>query len=286
MKHKLSKLLTILSLAGAISVSHAATAPPQDEAAAQGDDADKLALMLSNPVANLMSFPLQNNWDFNLGSENATRYQLNFQPVIPFSLNDDYTLITRTIIPFIDLEEPEPGFGNHSGLGDTTQSFFLSPKKPTSGGFILGAGPVFLYPTATDDALGADQWGMGPTFVVLKQSNGWTVGILANHLWSFTGSEYNSAGFEEKSEVNATYLQPFVTYTTKTKTTFSLNTESSYDWTQDQWTVPINLAVSQLFKVGKVPFQAQIGGRYYAEGPDGGPDWGVRFTLTMLLPAS
>ncbi len=258
---------------------------PAFHAAAQ-DDGEKLALMLANPVANLMSFPLQNNWDYNIGSQEATRYTLNFQPVIPFSLNDNYTVITRTIIPYIDLQEPEPGFGDHSGLGDTTQSFFLSPKESTSGGWIVGAGPVFLYPTATDDALGANQWGMGPTIVALKQSNGWTYGILANHLWSFSGSEFSSVGLEEKTEVNATYLQPFLSYVTKTKTTFSINTESTYDWTQSQWTVPISLSVSQLFKVGKIPFSAQFGGRYYAEGADGGPDWGLRFTLTMLLPAS
>ncbi|CAN5797398.1 hypothetical protein BH11VER1_BH11VER1_34000 [soil metagenome] len=247
-------------------------------AVAEDSDAE-LAKKLANPVASLMSFPLQNTWDFGIGVNDATRYTLNFQPVIPVSINEDANLIIRTIMPFINAESPAPGIPDASGMGDITQSFFYSPKAPTSSGWIWAAGPVFLWPTATDDLLGSGKWGVGPTFVVLKQSNGWTVGMLANHIWSY-------AGDEDRSSVNATYLQPFVSYTTKTKTTFSLNTESAYDWTNEQWNVPINVGVSQLFKVGKIPFQAQIGGRYYAEAPQGGPEWGMRFTLTILLPAN
>jgi hypothetical protein len=136
---------------------------------------------------------------------------------------------------------------------------------------------VFLYPSATDDALGAEKWGAGPTAVVLRQDSGWTYGMLANQLWSFAGSS-------SRAEVNATFLQPFVSYTTKTFTTFGLNTESTYDWSNRQWTVPINLTVSQLLKLGTQPIQFQIGGRYYAERPGGGPDWGLRFTVTLLFP--
>ena len=128
-----------------------------------------------------------------------------------------------------------------------------------------------------DDALGTGKVGAGPTVVLLKQKNGWTYGILANHLWSF-------AGQGDTPDVNNTYLQPFLVYTTKTKTSFSLNTETSYDWSNNQWTVPLNLGVSQLVKIGKAPVQFQIGGRYYAEGPSGGPEWGMRFTVTLLLP--
>ncbi len=267
----MKRALSLLTVLGLTVVAFTSSASAQDKEA-------ELAKMLANPVANLMSFPLQSNWDFGIGVNDATRYTLNFQPVIPVSLNEDTTLIIRTILPVINAESPAPGIPDASGLGDTTQSFFFSPKKPTDSGWIWGAGPVFLWPTATEDLLGTGKWGAGPTVVLLKQSNGWTVGILANHLWSY-------AGDDNRSSVNATFLQPFLSYTTKTKTTFSLNTESSYDWTNQQWNVPINLSVSQLFKVGKIPFSAQFGGRYYAEGPSGGPEWGLRATLTMLLPA-
>jgi hypothetical protein len=241
------------------------------------DEAEELAKKLQNPVANLISVPLQNNWDFGIGPANAMRYTLNVQPVIPFSLTPDWNLITRTIVPIIYAESPVAGGDNIFGLGDIVQSFFFSPKAPTSGGWIWGAGPVLLYPSATDDALGAEKWGAGPTAVVLKQQSGWTYGMLANHLWSY-------AGPSSRAEVNATFLQLFVSYTTKTYTTFGLNTESTYDWTNRQWTVPLNLSVSQLLKLGGQPIQFQLGGRYYLDRPTGGPDWGLRFTVTLLFP--
>jgi hypothetical protein len=268
MKPRLLQLLFALS---AVTASlHAQTAR---------DDAAELAKQLQNPVASLISVPLQANWDFGIGVNDASRFTLNIQPVIPVSLNDDANLIIRTIMPVIDAESPAPGTPSASGLGDITQSFFFSPKEPTAGGWILGAGPVFLWPSATDNQLGSEQWGAGPTALALRQSNGWTYGVLANHLWSY-------AGADDRSEVNATFLQPFLSFTTKTHTTIGVNSESSYDWNNEQWSVPLNLTVGQLFKVGGMPMQFTVGARYYAEGPDGGPEWGLRAVFTLLFPTA
>lgn len=242
-----------------------------------GDAAAELAKKLQNPVASLISVPLQANWDFGIGVNDATRFTLNVQPVIPLSLNEEVNLIIRTIVPVIDAESPAPGISSASGVGDIVQSFFFSPKEPTAGGWIVGAGPVLLWPSATDDLLGAEKWGAGPTALVLKQAHGWTFGLLANHLWSY-------AGDGDRVEVNATFVQPFISFTTKTQTTFALNTESTYDWNGQQWTVPVNLVVSQLFKLGGAPIQVSLGGRYYAEAPAGGPEWGLRAMLTFLFP--
>jgi hypothetical protein len=154
---------------------------------------------------------------------------------------------------------------------------FFSPVKPTERGWIWGAGPVLQIPTATDDLLGEEKWGAGPTAVILKQQGPWTYGVLANHIWSF-------AGTDSRADVNRTFLQPFVSYTTKTFTTFGANTESAYDWEGEQWSVPLNASVQQLLKVGKQIIALQLGGRYYAEGPSGGPDWGLRFQVTFLFP--
>jgi hypothetical protein len=192
-------------------------------------------MKLQNPVASLISVPFQNNWNFGIGSTDAMRYSVNVQPVIPFSIGDDWNLITRTILPISHAESPVPGGADLSGLGDIVQSFFFSPKAPV-GGWIMGGGSVFLYPSASDDGLGAQKWGAGPTAVLLKQISGWTYGTLANHLWSF-------AGTHSRKEVSATFLQPFVSYTTKTYTTFGVNTESTYDWQNSQWTVPINQSI-------------------------------------------
>ena len=248
------------------------------ETEAGGDQAAELAKQLQNPVASLISVPFQNNFDFNLGpNDDGFKYTLNFQPVIPVSLSQDYNLIIRTIVPIISQEDVIPGT-SQSGLGDIVQSFFFSPKKPV-GGLILGFGPVFLYPSATDSLLGSEQWGAGPTGLVLKQTGGWTYGLLFNHIWSYTGES-------GRNYVDSTFLQPFISYTTKTKTTFGLNTESTYDWHNSQWTVPINLSISQLIKIGKMPVSLGLGVKYYADAPEGGPDWGVRFIVTPLFPTA
>jgi len=241
----------------------------------ESDEKAELAKKLNNPVANLISVPIQNNWDFGIGPADAMKYTANIQPVIPISLDKDWNLITRTILPVIYAESPVKGGRDAWGLGDTVQSFFLSPKEPV-GGWILGGGPVFLWPTATDSVLGSGKWGAGPTVVALRQEHGWTYGVLANQIWSY-------AGWGDQS-VNATFLQPFLSFTTKTYTTFTLNTESTYDWQDKQWTVPLNAMVSQLVKIGKTPVQFQIGARYYADKPSGGPDWGLRFAITFLFP--
>jgi hypothetical protein len=251
---------------------------PADEPAAANEQAKaaELAKKLQNPVAGLISVPLQNNWDFSIGPAEAMRYTLNVQPVIPFSISEDWNLITRTIVPFVYAESPVAGGPDKEGLGDILQSFFLSPKEPV-GGWIVAAGPVLLYPSATDDALGGEKWGAGPTAVVLKQAKGWTYGTLANHVWSFAGND-------DRAYVSVSFVQPFVSYTTKTFTTFGVNTESSYDWNNSRWTIPINVSISQLLKIGKQPISFSFGPRVYVERPDGGPDWGLRFAVTLLFP--
>jgi hypothetical protein len=241
------------------------------------DQAAELAKQLQNPIASLTLVPFQNNFDWGAGrTGEGFQYKLNFQPVSPTALNEDWNMISRTILPFV-YQEDVVGTSSQSGLADTLESLFFSPSKPTKRGWIWGAGPVLLIPTATDSLLGADKWGAGPTAVLLKQNNAWTYGALMNHLWSF-------AGDNDREDVNTTFLQPFLAYTTKKHTTFSLNTESTFDWIEDQWVVPINVSVQQLLKVGNQPIALQLGYRYYAEKPETGPDWGLRFTITLLYP--
>ncbi len=242
-------------------------------------DNSDLARQLSNPVAALISVPFQLNWDDDIGpTDEGSRLTLNIQPVIPFSLNDDWNLISRTILPLISQDDVFPGAGDQFGLADTVQSLFFSPKAPTSSGWILGVGPVFLLPTATDDLLGGEKWGAGPTGVALKQTGPWTYGTLFNHIWSF-------AGDNNRNNINATFLQPFVSYTTPQAVTISLNTESTYDWESEQWNIPLNFGVSKVTKFGKQLVSIQGGVRYYLESTDAGPEgFGLRAAVTLLFP--
>jgi hypothetical protein len=250
--------------------------PPETQA--QSSNAD-LANKLSNPVAALISVPFQLNYDENIGPKrDGSRWTLNMQPVVPISINDDWNLISRTIVPIVSQEDIFPRAGSQSGLGDIVQSVFFSPKKPTESGWIWGVGPVFLLPTGTDDLLSAEKWGAGPTAVMLKQGNGWTYGVLANHIWSFAGND-------DRADVRATFIQPFLTYTTPTAMTFAVNTESTYNWETDRWSLPLNMSVSQVTKVGSQLMSVGGGLRYWMDGPDSGPHGlGFRFTVTLLFP--
>ena len=244
---------------------------------AAADDAD-LAKQLSNPIASLISVPFQFNYDSGFGPDDGYRATLNIQPVIPISLNDDWNLISRTILPIVTQDDIAGPSGSQSGLGDITQSLFFSPKAAGPGGIIWGAGPVFLVPTATDDLLGTGKWGAGPTGVALKQAGPWTFGMLANHIWSF-------AGDGDRSDVNSTFMQPFLSYTTPDAWTFGVNTEATYNWTSEEWSVPINLTVGKLVKFGHQPVSFTVGARYWAESPENGPDgWGFRGVVTLLFP--
>jgi hypothetical protein len=243
----------------------------------QGKDAD-LAQELTNPVADLITIPFQMNYDRNIGlQDDGWKLQTNIQPVIPFHLGEDWTLISRTILPVTYQDDVFPGAGSQFGLGDTSLSLFLSPKKPTSG-MIWGAGPIFLLPTATDSLLGAKKWGAGPTAVALTMRGPWTMGALGNHVWSF-------AGDSDRPDISNTFLQPFVAYTWPSAWTVSLQTESTYNWKIEKWSVPINAAVSKLVRLGKLPVSLQAGVGYWLESPETGPE-GFRFRLqaNFVLP--
>jgi len=255
--------------------------PAEAEAAGsapQGGDAD-LAQELSNPLADLMTIPIQMNYDNNIGPrDDGWKLQTNIQPVVPIGLNPDWNLISRTIIPVTYQDDIFPGAGSQFGLGDINLSLFFSPREPTSGGLTWGIGPILLFPTATDSLLGAKKWGAGPTAVALTMRGPWTVGLLANHLWSY-------AGDDTRQDISNTFFQPFAAYTWPSAWTFSIQSESTYNWKAEKWSIPINAAVSKLVKLGKLPVSLQAGIGYWAESPETGPEgFRFRFQANFVLP--
>ena len=250
------------------------TTPPANKSSAQ-DIAKKLA----NPVAAMISLPMQMNYTRGYGAnDDGDQYLTNIQPVIPFAIGDDWNIISRTILPVVRRDEMPTGRGVQGGIGDVVQSFFLSPSTVGESGWIWGAGPVFLFPTGTND-LSAEKWGVGPTAVALKQEGPWTYGGLANHIWSVGGSD------DVVEDISQTFLQPFLSYSTHKGLTFSLLTESTYDWENEQWTVPIVLVANQLGKIGGQMVSYGGGIIYTAEAPDRAQEgFGFRLVFTLLWP--
>ncbi len=269
-----------LILASMAVPAGAQSAPPEQESASSNA---QLAEKLSNPVASLISVPLQFNYDSRIGpDERGRKNYLNVQPVVPISISDEWNMISRTILPMVSQADTLPGSGNQHGIGDITQSLFFSPKKPTSGGWIWAIGPVFLLPTASDSLLGGKKWGAGPTALGLRQTHGWTYGVLMNQIWS-----YASVNGRDKNRppISALFVQPFLAYNTPTAWTFGVNSESTYDWHGHQATVPINLTTAKLTRLGKLPVSFTGGVRYWGASNSNGPHgWGYRFVITGLFP--
>lgn len=241
------------------------------------DSSPDLAQQLANPVAALVSVPIQFNFDGEVGPANdGSRITMNVQPVIPFRLGSDWNLISRTIIPVVWQKDIFPGSGTQFGLSDTAQSFFISPAKP--GGIVWGLGPILLVPTGTDDLLSTRKWGAGPSALLLKQTGPWTLGLLANQIWSYAG---NSA----RADVSQMLVNPFVTYATPTAFTVAFAADIIRDWEGKRWTVPIIFNGSQITRVGTQLVQIGGGLRYYVVSNPGSPrGFAARFTVTLLFP--
>jgi len=236
-----------------------------------------LAKAAQNPIAKMISLPFQNNTNFNYGPEKETQNILNIQPVIPFSITKDWNLVTRTIIPVLSQPGFTPGQGRTNGIGDTSFTAFLSPEK--SGKIIWGIGPAFLLPTATDDRLGADKWGAGPSVVFLTMPGNWVVGSLFSNVWSIGGPGDN--------EINAFTWQYFINYNLPDGWYLASGPIITANWKADsgnKWTIPFGGGIGKIFSIGKQPVNVQLSAYYNVEKPDNGPDWQLRFQLQFLFP--
>ncbi len=243
-----------------------------------GKSAEELAKAAQNPVANMISLPFQNNTNIGIGTDDETQNIMNVQPVWPVSLNDEWNVITRTIMPIVSQPDIFTREGRVNGIGDTTFTAFLSPKD--SGALTWGAGPVFLLPTATDDTLGSDKWGAGISAVVLAMPGKWVVGSLVSNIWSIGGSA--------EQEINLFTWQYFVNYNLDDGWYLTTAPVITANWEADndhRWTIPFGGGVGKLFKIGNQPVNAQISVYNNVVTPDDyGATWQIRAMVQFLFP--
>ena len=249
-----------------VAASHAAAA------------AEELQKAVQNPVASLISVPVQNNSNLGIGPNDRTQDVLNIQPVIPAAISKNWMLISRIIQPIIWQPYPNATTGGEYGLGDMNPTFFLSPRKP--GKLIWGVGPAFVIPTATNDILGQGKFSMGPSFVALTQPKPWTIGVLANNVWSVAGSG-------GRPDVNQLLLQYFINYNLKKGWYLSFSPIITANWEASSgnvWTVPFGGGVGRVTKLGFQP--VNITAQFYGNAvhPAGSSPWGMRLQIAFLFP--
>lgn len=244
-----------------------------DAASTQAD----LARQSQNPIANLISVPFQNNTNFGVGQFDRTSNVLNIQPVIPTSINENWVLINRTIIPLAYQPELAPGVGNVFGLGDIVYQGFFSPKD--SGSFTWGVGPAVVLPTATDEVLGSGKWSIGPAAVGLVTRGPIVAGALVNNVWSI-------AGDGNRDDVSLLTFQPFFNYNFDGGWYATTSPIINANWLApgEKWTVPIGGGFGRVFPIGTQPVNMSLQGYWNAIRPEGAADWTLRAQVTLLFP--
>ncbi|MFB9078227.1 hypothetical protein ACFFLS_17045 [Flavobacterium procerum] len=245
------------------------------EAEKPGNSAQELADKLANPVASLISVPIQNNINYGIGPYNGVKYTINIQPVIPFKLTDNLNLITRYILPVVD-QRNITGLNTHEfGLSDATVTAFFAPK---SNKIIYGIGPAFLVPTATEKFLGTEKFGVGPSLLIMHQGKGLSVGFIANQIWSFAGNA-------DRADFNQFYTQIFLTHSYKSGASIGISSEITQNWQGNTTLITISPNVGAITKLGSQTMQFAVMPLIPIVGHSSiRPDWGLRAVVAFVFP--
>jgi len=269
-------LMSHLHLHGLLASSVVALVCAVPRASLAGEDSDA-ARKAQNPLEDMISVPFENTFNFGVGANDDMQYVLNIQPVIPLRLSKDWNLITRTIVPIIYQPLLLPGVGKTGGLGDIQTSLFLSPRG--SGPIIWGIGPIFSFPTATDNALGTGKLSIGPTAAALTIQGRWLVGVLFNQLFSV-------AGKSDRRAVSRMLIEPFINYNLDAGWYLTSSPIIIADWKADtdKWSVPVGGGVGKLFLIGKAPINTSLQAFYYVAHPAIDASWSLRLNVQLLIP--
>ncbi|HEY6271346.1 MAG TPA: neuromedin U [Terriglobales bacterium] len=279
-------LLTVPLFAQDTPIGTPGTQVATEETPAAATNADELRKEAQNPIASLISVPVQNNSNFGISPDGRTQDILNIQPVIPAHLSENWNLITRIIVPIVyqpTVSQPlnpegQPVDQGAYGFGDVNPTFFLSPAKAHK--IIWGAGPTLSLPTATNPVLGQGKWGIGPSIVVLSQPGHWTLGALANNIWSVAGQSSRPA-------VNQMLFQYFINYNLKKGYFITWQPTITANWeapSGSRWVVPYGGGLGRIMKIGFQP--VNVGFQFYGNAvhPPGTSPWGMRLQIAFLFP--
>ncbi len=245
---------------------------------AQAEDASELAHLVQNPIAKVISLPLQNNLTYGVGPEQDSENVLNIQPVLPFSLGDDWQMISRTIIPLVHQPELAPGAGSTDGLGDVSLSLYLSPAK--SGSIIWGVGPSFTFATASHDSLGQGKFSVGLSAVALTIRGHWLGGALVTDVASVAGVSY-------RQSVHQMLAQPFINYNLPKGWYLVSSPMITANWEApggEQWTVPLGGGVGRTFHAGTQAMSAHVQAFGNVVRPHDAGNWTLRAQVQLLFP--
>ncbi len=239
-------------------------------------DTTELAKQTQNPVADLVAIPFQSNFNGGGDLEDRTFFNLNIQPVIPFSVSEDWKLIARTIIPFDTI--PGPGGTRHTGFGDIQEQLFFTPAK--AGKLIWGFGPVLSLPTATALPVETGSWAVGPGLVLLKNAGPFVLGGLFTQYWNFA-----DAGGDPKT--NLFVMQPFVNFNFGKGWALAFAPLITANWDAEsgnEWTIPLGIGITRTTVFNRRPMSLGVQYYYNVERPDGSGANQLRFVISLLYP--
>ena len=238
-----------------------------------------IAKKLANPIANMISVPLQYEFSRGVGvNQGGSEQTLLFQPVAPFDLGGGDTFIVRPIVAGareVSVQNAAGQSFSGYGIANVTLESFYAPN--TNSSWIWGIGPYAVSPSGNSGKFGSQQTGAGVTGVVLNRQGPWTYGLLAYQSWSMGGNP--TFGTQ-----NNLYGQPFVAFTTKDAWTYTVNMEAQYNYDSHRTSNPLYAGASKLVVFDGIPFSFGAGPMYYVSNTPGGPSgWGARATATVVI---
>jgi hypothetical protein len=263
-----------------------------DPAESKQDNLAEMSHKLSNPVGDVWALFTEFDFfamdgDINRGDKQLGSRML-FQPVLPFTLygsgDKEWKLITRPTLPVL-FSQPVPKgydeFKHQGGLGDTQLPMLISP--PTEN-WLLGFGPTWLFPTATREEFGQEQWGVGPAVVAGYHTKDWIAGVFPQYTWGI-------GGWNDDDKPDASYMSLLYFYFYNLPDAWQIGTNPTITYNHEadsgnKWNVPVGITVSKMTKIGKQPVKIQFGVEYSVVNED---DFGqraqIKLNIIPVIPA-